>query len=67
MAYSCLYLSLGYELSFSYPVTAGQDYRLQVVFFEVCFSNHDGRKVNLGVEGEQLVTDLDTHTWSPPM
>ena len=61
-AYTCLYASSDEDLAFSIPVTPGVPVTLQVLFFEVYYSGQGHRKVHILVEGEQVVTDLDTHS-----
>jgi len=62
VAYSCAYQSPGLDMQVLLPVTPGIPHKLQVLFFEPYHSVQLGRKVHVIIDGQQLVTNLDTST-----
>jgi len=49
-------------LTLEYPVEAGREYRLQLIFFENYYSRQGFRRLDVTVDGEQVISALDAHT-----
>jgi len=62
LVYNGIYEYSEASLLIDTPVAQGQDYRLQLVFFEPYYSRQGLRRLNLLVEGELVVKQLDVHT-----
>lgn len=64
LLYSCGYTSPGLSIDFAIPVEAGEDHLVQLLFFETYYASWGYRKVDIEIEGQTMLTGLDTSSGS---
>lgn len=62
LLYTLVYNDPGQPVTVSHPVTPGESYTLQLLFFETFYTEQGFRWMDIMVEGETVVRGMDAHT-----